>query len=215
MSSFREKKYTSKSLNKFPQIISDATFAFQTPEVIAEIAHICGFKNLIADPYLYAGGISAMAKNHYLNPHIDNSHDAEQQFYRRLNLLYYVTPGWQADFGGNLEVWDAKVLKPLEIPSLFNRLVVMETHRHSYHSVNRVRVEGVRCCVSNYYFQKESLEEKDYFHVTSYVARPEQPFRRLVSKVDNSLRTLLRQILPKGVGKKDLYQGSKSEINKY
>ncbi len=213
MSSFREKKYTSKNLDKFAQLVSDATFAFQTSAVIAEIERICGFNELRANQSLYAGGISAMTKNQFLNPHIDNSHDSERQLYRALNILYYVTPKWQKDFGGNLELWDTKVRKCLEIPSLFNRLVVMETNRWSYHSVNRVVNDGVRCCVSNYYFQKSSLESKDYFHITAFVARPEQPVLRLLSKVDNATRTFVRQIFTEGIGTKDVYKKSRDEVN--
>ncbi|MGB7442583.1 MAG: 2OG-Fe(II) oxygenase [Coleofasciculaceae cyanobacterium] len=211
ISSFREKKYTSKALDRFPPILADATFAFQASEVIAEIEHICSFNDLRADPSLYAGGISVMKKDNFLNPHIDNSHDGERQFYRVLNLLYYVSPDWQVDLGGNLELWDSKVRKRLEVPSLFNRLVVMETNRSSYHSVNPVRTDRIRCCVSNYYFQNFSLELEDYFHITEFIARPEQPVVRSLSKWDNTVRTLVRHIFKQGLGKKDVYQGFSAE----
>ena len=93
-----------------------------------------------------------MAPGHFLNPHIDNSHDGDQKNYRVLNLLYYITPGWRSENGGNLELWDQKVTKPVEIPSLFNRLVLMSTNDKSWHSVNEVKADSRRCCISNYYF---------------------------------------------------------------
>ena len=37
-----------------------------------------------------------MTEGDFLNPHIDNSHDAKRERYRRLNLLYYVSPGWES-----------------------------------------------------------------------------------------------------------------------
>ena len=37
----------------------------------------------------------------------------------------------------------------LEVSSSFNILVVMNTHRESLHSVNSVKVDGKRLCVSN------------------------------------------------------------------
>ena len=52
---------------------------------------------------LYAGGISMMAPGHFLNPHIDNSHDKFRQRYRVLNLLSYVSPDWDQTRGCNLE----------------------------------------------------------------------------------------------------------------
>ena len=156
LDSFRERKFTSKALDRFDPLIADITFAFQDERVIAKVAEITGIEDAVGDPHLYAGGISAMARGHFLNPHIDNSHDGDQQNYRVLNLLYYVTPGWKPENGGNLELWDESVEKPVEIPSLFNRLVLMSTNDKSWHSVNGVKVDGVRRCISNYYFSPHS-----------------------------------------------------------
>src|SRR5688572_22302031 len=80
--SFREKKYTSKALDKFDPIIEDITFAFQDERVLRKVAELTGIKDAVGDPHLYAGGISAMAPGHFLNPHIDNSHDGDQKNYR-------------------------------------------------------------------------------------------------------------------------------------
>ena len=121
LDSFREKKYTSKALDKFDPLIEDITFAFQDDRVINKVAELTGIKDAVGDPHLYAGGISAMARGHFLNPHIDNSHDGDQKNYRVLNLLYYITPNWKSENGGNLELWDEGVTRRVEIPSLFNR----------------------------------------------------------------------------------------------
>ena len=71
---------------------------------------------------------------------------------------------------------------------MFNRLIVMETNASSWHSVNPVTVDAVRCCVSNYYFSKQSPSGEDYYHVTSFLGRPGQPLRRIYGRVDNLLR---------------------------
>ncbi len=207
LDSFREKKYTSKSMEKFNPLISDITFAFQDEKVINKIAELTRIANPVGDPHLYAGGISAMGKGHFLNPHLDNSHDYEQKNYRVLNLLYYVTPAWKPENGGNLELWNTDVTKAVEIPSLFNRLVLMATNDKSWHSVNEVKPNGLRCCVSNYYFSPVSPNGYETTHVTYFQARPEQTVRRLITKTDSRLRTLLRKIVKKGLSKKDLYEG--------
>ena len=208
LDSFREKKYTSKSLDKFDPIIEDITFAFQAPRVIEKVAELTGIKDAIGDPHLYAGGISAMAAGHYLNPHIDNSHDGDQKNYRVLNLLYYITPDWKPENGGNLELWDTSVTRPVEIPSLFNRLVLMATNDKSWHSVNKVKVDGIRRCVSNYYFSPHSPNGYETTHVTYFMARPEQKFRRFVTKIDSDVRTFARRFKRSGFAKKDIYEGS-------
>ena len=206
LDTFREKKYTSKAMEKFDSLISDITFAFQDERVIAKVAELTGIKDPKGDPHLYAGGISAMAKGHFLQPHLDNSHDYEQKHYRVLNLLYYITPEWNPANGGNLELWDEAVKKSVEIPSLFNRLVLMSTNDKSWHSVNEVKADGARCCVSNYYFSPHSPNGYETAHVTYFQARPEQTLRRIVTKVDSDLRTALRKIKKSGFSKKDLYE---------
>lgn len=206
LDSFREKKYTSKSMDKFDKLISDATFAFQDERVIQAVIQITGHRDPIGDPSLYAGGISAMKKGHFLNPHIDNSHDYEQKNYRILNLLYYCTPEWKIENGGNFELWNTDVTERTEIPSFFNRLVLMETNDKSWHSVNEVKADAVRCCVSNYYFSPHSPNGYETSHVTFFHARPEQKLRRLVTAADGYLRTGVRKFVRKGLTKKDLYE---------
>lgn len=206
MNNFRERKHTTKDLKRFDPIIEDITFAFQDERVINKVAEITGIVDAVGDPQLYAGGLSAMTRGHFLNPHIDNSHDGERQNYRVLNLLYYVTPDWKPENGGNLELWDRKVRTPIEIPSLFNRLVLMSTNEHSWHSVNEVRVEGVRRCVSNYYFSPHSPNGHETFHVTYFMARPEQKLRRIVTKIDSELRSRLRKVKKEGFSRRDVYE---------
>jgi Rps23 Pro-64 3,4-dihydroxylase Tpa1-like proline 4-hydroxylase len=209
MSSFREKKFTSKSFEKFAPLVGEVTFAIQDPRVISVVERITKIKNQIPDPSLYAGGLSAMVKGHFLGPHLDNSHDASRKFYRTLNLLYYASPDWSLESGGNLELWDQNVKKNVTIVSRFNRLALMETTPVSWHSVSEVRADQVRKCVSNYYFSSQSPTGTDYFNVTSFSARPEQPFRRILAHLDNNLRQAIRIIAPDGLGKKDVYQGPK------
>jgi hypothetical protein len=129
--------------------------------------------------------------------------------YRTLNLLYYVTPDWELANGGNLELWDRDVRGNVTIESRFNRLVLMETTPCSWHSVSRISVDRFRCCVSNYYFSLRSPTGADYFHVTSFSARPEQKVRRLIGWADAKVRQGLRRLVPAGLGRKDLYEGKR------
>ena len=49
LDSFREKKFTSKSLDKFDPLIADITFAFQDKRVIQKVGEITGIKDAIGD----------------------------------------------------------------------------------------------------------------------------------------------------------------------
>lgn len=209
MDSFREKKYTSKDFDRFNPLLADITFAVQDPRVVTVVERITGIQDQQPDAQLYAGGLSAMVKGHFLGPHIDNSHEASRQRYRTLNLLYYVSPDWSLEKGGNLELWDRRVRQRTTIVSRFNRLALMETTPTSWHSVSPVRVDEVRRCVSNYYFSPTSPTGQAYFNVTSFSAWPDQPFRRLWARLDGHLRQGLRKLVPQGLGRKDVYEGQR------
>lgn len=211
MSSFRERKYTSKNFDQFNSLLSDITFAIQEPKVIRIVEEITGIKNQQADSTLYAGGLSLMDKDSFLNPHIDNSHEQTRSFYRTLNLLYYISPEWKIEYGGNLELWDKGVKENVTIVSQYNRLVIMETNPWSWHSVSPIVVDKKRICVSNYYFSPDSPIGRDYFNVTSFSGRPDQKIRRLYSNVDSKLRNFIRFIFPAGIGKVDVYTGKSKQ----
>lgn len=199
--SFREHKLTLTRLGDTDALIQATALAFQQPAVLAAVAAVTGIDDLQADPTLYASGLSMMSRGHFLNPHIDNSHDGRRERYRRLNLLYYVSPGWSSACGGNFELWDARVRQPVEIVSAFNRLLVMETRPDTWHSVNPVRADAPRCCVSNYYFSPVSPTGTQYYHVTSFLGRPGQPLRRVVGRVDNALRQAVARLTGAGRGR--------------
>lgn len=202
LKSIREYKYVSAQMDKHHEFLENVVYAFQEPKIVKLIEEICEVNSLYADESLYAGGISLMAENNFLNPHLDNSHDAERQRWRVLNLLYYVTPDWKVENGGHLELWpNGPKNDPILIESKFNRLVVMATHDTSWHSVNKVVVDNNRCCISNYYFSDNPLKEEDKFHVTKYRGRPEETFKNVILDFDANLRMLLRKVFKKGIRK--------------
>ena len=199
--SFREKKRTSANLDAYDPILSAITYAFQDQQVISRVASLVGFEKIEPDPKLYAGGLSMMFEGDFLNPHIDNSHDADRNRYRRLNILYYVSPEWSFENGGNFELWDNSRSVAKTIVAKSNRLIVMETNKSSWHSVSPVVVQSPRCCVSNYYFSEILPDANEYFHVTSFTGRPEESVKCAVGVVDNAFRNIISKTLRTGRGK--------------
>lgn len=198
--SLRETKYVAAQMNRYAPILEESVYAFQLPEVVDAVHRITGMDALEPDEHLYAGGISTMAPGHFLNPHIDNSHDKFRQRYRVLNLLFYVSPDWSETDGCSLELWPAGPKgKPITIASRCNRLVAMVTHQGSWHSVSRNAAARNRCCVSNYYFSKVPVGGVEYFHVTSFRGRPEQQLRDFILRADIWMRMALRRAFPFGI----------------
>jgi Rps23 Pro-64 3,4-dihydroxylase Tpa1-like proline 4-hydroxylase len=193
--SFREKKFSFKRINNSEtSIIDNITNSFQMDNVIKVVERITKTPHLSSDPSLYAGGISRMDFGHFLNPHVDNSHDASRKRYRRFNLLFYVTPEIKESDGGNFELWDKEVKNPLKIQSKFNRLVLLETTKYSWHSVDHVLSNIHRCCVSNYYFSEKSPENYEYYNVTSFDGRPGEIVKKFYGPIDNLLRNTFAKI---------------------
>jgi Rps23 Pro-64 3,4-dihydroxylase Tpa1-like proline 4-hydroxylase len=198
--SIREDKYVAAQMDLYDKMLEEIIYAFQDKKVVGLIGEICGIAQAIPDAHLYAGGISMMGHKQFLNPHLDNSHDKDRERWRVLNLLYYITPDWQEEYGGNLELWpDGLKSDPITIHSKFNRLVVMATHNQSLHSVSPVNHQGFRCCISNYYFSKTPLLESDTFHVTSFRGRPENTLNDFVLQCDTWIRMAVRKIFKKGI----------------
>ena len=198
--SLREFKHIAAQMDQYDPVLEEIVYAFQDQRIVDLVSDICSIKNPLPDSNLYAGGISMMGFENYLNPHLDNSHDKDRNLWRVLNLLYYVTPNWDEKNGGNLEIWPNGLKKPqITIHSKFNRLAVMATHQGSWHSVSPVKINRIRCCVSNYYFSETPLLPTDEFHVTSFRGRPEQTTVDLILRADNKIRMGLRKIFKKGV----------------
>lgn len=194
--SIRENKRVAAQMDLYDPLLEEIVYAFQDSRIVNICEYITGIKNMVPDDRLYAGGISLMSQGNFLNPHLDNSHDNDRKLYRVLNLLYYVSPDWTLENGGNLELWDNGVQgRPRTIVSRFNRLALMVTNKSSYHSVSKVTADAKRCCVSNYYFSAQPAEDSSYFHVTSFYGRPEESLTKSwMLKADRNLRNLIRKI---------------------
>jgi Rps23 Pro-64 3,4-dihydroxylase Tpa1-like proline 4-hydroxylase len=197
LNSFGELKLKYSHIKHTSKLLQDFHVAIQNPNVIAQIEEITEIKNQLPDTSRLAGGVSALLKGYYINPHLDNSHDIDKKFYRTVNLLYYASPDWKLENGGNYELWDEEVNNRIIVPSFFNRLVVMETNTTSWHAVNSVLCNTPRLCIFNYYFSEKSPENREYFHTASSLffnplikARPEQKVRRAFGRARDQIKNL-------------------------
>jgi hypothetical protein len=185
VSSIRERKKGSGTVEDWGPATRAIMLGFQRPEVLEVLTRLSGIERLVADPAMWGSGVSRMDAGDFLNPHIDHvGHPSLAGHYRRLNLLYYVSCNLAGDGGGELELWSPDMKERRSIPAAFNRLVLMLTNRSSLHSVAPIRGPGARLCLSNYYFTRESPEGRDYFHITSFRGRPGQWLRDVVLRAE-------------------------------
>jgi Rps23 Pro-64 3,4-dihydroxylase Tpa1-like proline 4-hydroxylase len=96
---------------------------------------------LYADFGLNGGGLHAHRRGGKLNTHLDYSIHPKLRLERRINLLVYVTPDWQSNWGGLLGLWrqDPSRCAPGElvrtIEPTFNRAVLFDTTQNSWHGL--------------------------------------------------------------------------------
>ena len=80
--SMKEYKYVGAQMNLYDNLLEETLYAFQNDKIVNFMTNMFQLKSVYPDPNLYAGGLSAMSKNHFLNPHIDNSHDKDRKKWR-------------------------------------------------------------------------------------------------------------------------------------
>ena len=75
-------------------------------------------------------------------------------------------------------------------------MAIFATHRRSWHGYRRVHAPDgdTRKSINIYYFNDESPEQADYYHVTSFRARRGERWNRLLYPIDNWLRTAARRL---------------------
>ena len=95
---------------------------------------------LFADSGLNGGGWHIHKQGGKLNTHLDYSLHPKLKLERKLNLIVYLNPDWNAEWGGALGFWgNESSSKPgelvKEIPPKFNRAVIFDTTVNSWHGL--------------------------------------------------------------------------------
>ena len=143
-----EIKKSCKYWDRFPPETYRLFSYLNSDEFVAGMTQLMG-ETLYADPGLHGGGWHTHGAGGKLNMHLDYSIHPKSGMQRRLNLIIYVQPGWQPEWGGGLGFWahDEANKAPgaliREVPCLFNRAVIFDMSRNSWHGLP----EPVRCSV--------------------------------------------------------------------
>lgn len=170
--------------SRFPAKVQALNAALGSEGFLADLAYITGMQDLRYDASLAGGGIHVTGPRGRLDVHVDFNYLESQKLYRRLNLLLYLNPTWQPEWGGGVEFWDPDVSKcELRLAPLQNRCVIFETSERSFHGVEEVRCPPgmVRQSFAVYYYTE--TPPKDYRgvdHTTIFRARPDETLKRLV-----------------------------------
>jgi Rps23 Pro-64 3,4-dihydroxylase Tpa1-like proline 4-hydroxylase len=158
--------------------------ALASPEFLSDLSYFTGIPNLLADEELVGGGIHITGPGGRLDVHVDFNYLETRQLHRRLNLLLYLNPTWEEQWGGHIQLWDRDVKSCQQaFAPAFNRCVIFETSEISFHGVTPITPAASlpRISFATYYYTRQAPPNwKGTVHSTIFKARPEERFRGYV-----------------------------------
>jgi Rps23 Pro-64 3,4-dihydroxylase Tpa1-like proline 4-hydroxylase len=128
-------------LKKQEEVLDVLKEKFNTKQItdLLTISGITKNKNVIADIGLHGGGWHSHTANGKLNVHLDYSIHPKLNLERHYNLIVYMTPDWNNQWGGGLELWSGDSDSPKELVKVvenkFNRAVLFDTTENSWHGL--------------------------------------------------------------------------------
>jgi hypothetical protein len=136
-----ENKKACNHWDKFPRNTYQALHYLCGAAFEHAVEKITGRTGIQADIGLHGGGWHAHATNGKLNIHVDYNIHPKLQLQRHYNLIVYITPDWNPEWGGGLELWShdpetnspKKLVKTVE--NQFNRAVLFDTTQNSWHGL--------------------------------------------------------------------------------
>lgn len=163
--------YSAENLKEMPSKTKELIDYFNSKKFISYLEKLTGIKGLTADPTLLGAGMHRIKSGGKLSVHADSSKHAETGLYRRINLLLYLNKDWNPDWGGSLQLYDKDMNLQSEIQPIFNRAVIFNTTKDSYHGhpheLNTPE-EIYRDSIALYYYTKD-MPAEEKAEVTSAV----------------------------------------------
>ena len=160
----------------FPLTLREVTDDLNSAEFLKWLSALTGIPGLISDPSLEGGGLHQSGRGGFLNVHTDFSmHHYQKNWRRRVNLILYLNEGWQADWGGAIELWDESMRHcEAKVLPLLNHALIFNTDDRSFHGFPEPLTcpETVsRKSLALYYYTVEA-DTKAPARSTNYRARP-------------------------------------------
>ena len=168
---------TSNTLEGADPFLFSVLFAFSSYTFIHFLETLTGINGLIPDPHYQGGGLHQILPGGKLRIHADFNYHKTLELYRKVNVHFYLNRDWKLEYGGYLEFWNSDMTCCVRsLSPKFNRLVVFNTDRHTYHGHPEPLAcpEGItRKSLACYYYTRHGFEAQIEPHSTLWQARPD------------------------------------------
>ena len=187
----------------FPPLLGEVVDELNSEAFLRWLSQLTGIPGLVSDDMLEGGGLHQSGTGGFLNVHTDfSNHHYHKHWRRQVNLILYLNPDWQPQWGGALELWDRDMRRcVVKVPPLFNEALIFRTDKISYHGFPdplSCPERESRKSLALYYYTIES-DEGGKARSTNYRPRPE----------DGPLKSSLIWLDKKAV---DLYSQAKARF---
>ena len=138
--------------DKFPPLTYSVLTALNSNDFIGLLQSKLGLDDEISSDFgLNGGGWHIHRRGGKLNTHLDYSLHPKTKMQRKLNLIIYLNPNWEAQWGGSLGLWgsdshEAPGQLEKQIDSCFNRAIIFDTTMNSWHGLP----EPIQCPEDEY-----------------------------------------------------------------
>lgn len=150
-----------RDMDVIPPLLTSMLYELSSPPFLRFLEAVTGISGVIPDPYYEGGGLHCSGPGGRLMPHTDFHYYGRLGLYRRLNLLLYLNPEWEEDFGGCLELWEKGAERPakLVVPR-WGTCVIFRTDDRSVHGFSSPVGDGHwrRSLALYYYSSREGAQ---------------------------------------------------------
>jgi Rps23 Pro-64 3,4-dihydroxylase Tpa1-like proline 4-hydroxylase len=127
------------------------------------LSYITGVSDLLPDPTLVGGGLHETLAGGRFGIHTDFDRHPQTALHNEMVFITYLNAGWQSEWGGALELWDAKQRQCCaKVEPEFGRSIIMlhgKTHFHG-HSEPLAPPQGVtRKSLAAYFYSNRYARE--------------------------------------------------------
>jgi len=153
----------------------------RSPELLDWMGKVASVPKLVYDPDYVGGGTHENLDGQDLDTHVDFNFHPKRALHRRLNLIVFLNPEWQADWGGCLELhqdpWNPENDMVARVVPIANRAVLFETTETSWHGFTRIELPSGKKEISRrslavyFYTRERPARETAASHGTIYVPR--------------------------------------------